>query len=321
MWERHFELQEAIWRLYRPLGWTMVKIERRRPNPRRSPSASEETLDARLVATREIPFRPARVFTRSTPRTMYRCAWRAFRRPARRARRSRCFRDAPNSSKNISRPSTTCWARDSSRHAGLARPGRFGARTRQSAQGPCRRLRAISTRSLRLSGADDAVRLPESPGSRWPTQWAARFCRTRPWRRRPFRAAVVTAPMIDIHGLRFPRGARLLANTLDMLGLGAMFIPGRPRGLAGRAEIRRQHTHLGPGAARPQRGGAGQCAAAGNRRPHHRLDERRLPPDAPLRGEPNYARHWTVPTLLTRLGPRPRSCRRRGRAFRRKASI
>jgi lysophospholipase len=41
-----------------------------------------------------------------------------------------------------------------------------------------------------------------------------------------FRRLVVTAPMIDVYGLRFPRGARWLANSLDMLGLGAMFIPG-----------------------------------------------------------------------------------------------
>lgn len=42
----------------------------------------------------------------------------------------------------------------------------------------------------------------------------------------PFRRLVVTAPMIDIAGLRFPNGARALAETLDMLGLGAMYIPG-----------------------------------------------------------------------------------------------
>jgi lysophospholipase len=41
-----------------------------------------------------------------------------------------------------------------------------------------------------------------------------------------FRRLAVSAPMLDVHGLRFPRGARWLANTLDMLGLGAMYIPG-----------------------------------------------------------------------------------------------
>ena len=41
-----------------------------------------------------------------------------------------------------------------------------------------------------------------------------------------FERLVVTAPMIDIHGLRFPNGARFLANTLDMLGLGESYIPG-----------------------------------------------------------------------------------------------
>lgn len=44
--------------------------------------------------------------------------------------------------------------------------------------------------------------------------------------RSPFERLVLTAPMIDIEGMRFPRGARALADTLDMLGLGAMFIPG-----------------------------------------------------------------------------------------------
>ncbi|MCX7899224.1 MAG: alpha/beta hydrolase [Methylocystis sp.] len=41
-----------------------------------------------------------------------------------------------------------------------------------------------------------------------------------------FQRLVLTAPMIDIHGVRFPRGARWLADTLDMIGLGAMLIPG-----------------------------------------------------------------------------------------------
>jgi len=44
--------------------------------------------------------------------------------------------------------------------------------------------------------------------------------------RTPFERLVLTAPMIDFHGLRFPRGARLLADSLDMLGLGGRFIPG-----------------------------------------------------------------------------------------------
>ncbi len=44
--------------------------------------------------------------------------------------------------------------------------------------------------------------------------------------RPPFQRLVLTAPMIDIAKLRFPTGARMLADTLDMLGLGAMFIPG-----------------------------------------------------------------------------------------------
>ena len=41
-----------------------------------------------------------------------------------------------------------------------------------------------------------------------------------------FARLVVTAPMVDLHGLRFPKGYRLLAETLDFLGLGGMYIPG-----------------------------------------------------------------------------------------------
>lgn len=44
--------------------------------------------------------------------------------------------------------------------------------------------------------------------------------------RPPFQRLVTTAPMIDLANLRFPRGARWLADTLDMIGLGGMFIPG-----------------------------------------------------------------------------------------------
>lgn len=43
--------------------------------------------------------------------------------------------------------------------------------------------------------------------------------------RPPFERIVVTAPMIDLANLAFPRGARWLADTLDMLGLGGQFIP------------------------------------------------------------------------------------------------
>ena len=44
--------------------------------------------------------------------------------------------------------------------------------------------------------------------------------------RSPFARIVTTAPMIDLHGLRLPRLARLLAEALDAAGLGAAFIPG-----------------------------------------------------------------------------------------------
>lgn len=42
----------------------------------------------------------------------------------------------------------------------------------------------------------------------------------------PFARIVLTAPMIDLHGLRFPRGARGLARGLVWLGLGRAFMPG-----------------------------------------------------------------------------------------------
>jgi lysophospholipase len=45
-------------------------------------------------------------------------------------------------------------------------------------------------------------------------------------RRSPFERLVLIAPMIDIEGLTFPKGARALADTLDMFGLGGMFVPG-----------------------------------------------------------------------------------------------
>lgn len=44
--------------------------------------------------------------------------------------------------------------------------------------------------------------------------------------RSPFERIVLTAPMIDLHGLRFPRAARTLVGVLSGLGFGAAFIPG-----------------------------------------------------------------------------------------------
>ncbi|KAF2991737.1 alpha/beta hydrolase [Methylocystis sp. MJC1] len=43
--------------------------------------------------------------------------------------------------------------------------------------------------------------------------------------RPPFERIALIAPMIDLANLLFPRGARWLADTLDMLGLGGQFIP------------------------------------------------------------------------------------------------
>jgi lysophospholipase len=42
----------------------------------------------------------------------------------------------------------------------------------------------------------------------------------------PFERVVMTAPMIGIAGLRYPRGAQILAEVLDTLGFGASFAPG-----------------------------------------------------------------------------------------------
>ena len=42
----------------------------------------------------------------------------------------------------------------------------------------------------------------------------------------PFERMVLSAPLIDLYGLRFPRGARALAEVLDLVGLGGSFIPG-----------------------------------------------------------------------------------------------
>ncbi|MFO1125665.1 MAG: alpha/beta hydrolase [Methylocystis sp.] len=44
--------------------------------------------------------------------------------------------------------------------------------------------------------------------------------------RTPFQRFVLTAPMIDLANLRFPRATRWLADTLDMCGFGGMYIPG-----------------------------------------------------------------------------------------------
>jgi len=44
--------------------------------------------------------------------------------------------------------------------------------------------------------------------------------------RTPFERFVLTAPMIDLANLRFPRATRWLADTLDMCGFGGMYIPG-----------------------------------------------------------------------------------------------
>ena len=98
-----------------------------------------------------------------------------------------------------------------------------------------------------------------------------------------FARLAVTAPMIDIHGLRFPRGARLLANALDMLGLGAMFIPGGRE--ASLVELKFDGNILTSDPARLARNAVvlAKAPRTWHRRPHHRLDERRFPPDAPLR--------------------------------------
>jgi lysophospholipase len=43
--------------------------------------------------------------------------------------------------------------------------------------------------------------------------------------RSPFARMVLSAPMIDVHGLRLPRLVRAIAEGLDMIGLGTAYIP------------------------------------------------------------------------------------------------
>lgn len=67
----------------------------------------------------------------------------------------------------------------------------------------------------------------------WPRPWyalahsmgAAILLEESHFGRSAFQRLVLTAPMIEIHGLAYPRAARLLADTLDMVGLGGMFRP------------------------------------------------------------------------------------------------
>ena len=44
--------------------------------------------------------------------------------------------------------------------------------------------------------------------------------------RSPFERLALIAPMIDIHGLKFPRATRVLAEGLDTIGFGGAFVPG-----------------------------------------------------------------------------------------------
>src|SRR5262249_6205634 len=44
--------------------------------------------------------------------------------------------------------------------------------------------------------------------------------------RSPFQRIVVIPPLVVVYGLRFPNAARLLAEALDIVGLGGAFIPG-----------------------------------------------------------------------------------------------
>jgi lysophospholipase len=44
--------------------------------------------------------------------------------------------------------------------------------------------------------------------------------------RSPFERLALIGPLIDVYGLKFPRAARLLAETLDTIGFGGAYIPG-----------------------------------------------------------------------------------------------
>ena len=116
-----------------------------------------------------------------------------------------------------------------------------------------------------------------------------------------FARLVVTAPMIDIHGLRFPRGVRLLANTLDTLGLGAMFIPGG--GDASLVELKFDGNILTSDPARLARSAAVLAKA-----PRLGIGDPTIGwTNAAFRqmrrfAETDFARQWTVPTLLIASG-------------------
>ncbi|MGA8170252.1 MAG: alpha/beta hydrolase [Methylocystis sp.] len=116
-----------------------------------------------------------------------------------------------------------------------------------------------------------------------------------------FGRLVATAPMIDIHGLRFPRGARFLANSLDMLGLGAMFVPGG--GEASLAELKFEGNILTSDPARLARNAAVLAEA-----PRLGIGDPTIGwTNAAFRQmrrftEPDYAHRWTVPTLLIASG-------------------
>ncbi len=44
--------------------------------------------------------------------------------------------------------------------------------------------------------------------------------------RSPFERLALIAPLVDVHGLKFPRASRLLAETLDTIGFGGAYVPG-----------------------------------------------------------------------------------------------
>ena len=97
--------------------------------------------------------------------------------------------------------------------------------------------------------------------------------------RSPFARMVLTAPMIDIAGLRFPRLVRALMEGLDMVGLGTRL---RSRRLAeGDAGVRLcgQRPHLRSGPLRAARAHPRGGAATRPRRPDRRLAERGFPVD------------------------------------------
>jgi lysophospholipase len=97
--------------------------------------------------------------------------------------------------------------------------------------------------------------------------------------RSPFERLALIGPLIDVYGLKFPRAARLLAETLDTIGFGGAYIPGGGNASA----LRGQSPDVRRAALPPQRGRRRGGPRSRHRRSNHRLAERGVSPDVAIR--------------------------------------